>query len=592
MYRNFHIATYPHAEYLYYADLDTVEEAIRYFQKRLPLTKVYLETHRGMYDIEESKMRAVKELFHRYGIETGGAIAPTLSIPGHEKNTLYDVICYQDPVYRKAFLDIVRYTASLFDEIILDDFFFTSCKCPLCIDARGDRTWAEYRTDLMLQVSRDMKAAAADVNPGCRLIIKYPNWYESYRQCGYAPDLQKDVFDFVYTGTEARNPKYDPQHVQRYLSYSSFRRITGIVPGRNLGAWIDEGGSNNHINTWVEQAALSLFAGAKVLIACRDWMSFRYPTLTECPLQPVLGQQLKRIDSLLDKTGTPIGVSVYEPLEGSGEGQLINYLGMLGIPFEPSAVFREDAPVIFLTASAAADPQILTKLKSYVRNGGHAVATPAFVEAMSDRGIDEITNAQITNRRASAELFIADGYHRNQCIYCESREPVTFPVYTCSGGAWQAVSMVTEEAGFSILTEEFYGDGSFLILNIPDDYSQLYRLPEAVVAEIAAVLTRGLFVSLSAAPKYSLFVYDNQTFGLLSYRPHAGEVDISIRLEDASGIRDLETGEVFAPLTVDMHPEKRFDSAKIPEALTEQHYKVSIENGEFRFFEVLRKEHA
>ena len=47
MYRNFHIATYPHAEYLYYADLDTVEEAIRYFQKRLPLTKVYLETHRG-----------------------------------------------------------------------------------------------------------------------------------------------------------------------------------------------------------------------------------------------------------------------------------------------------------------------------------------------------------------------------------------------------------------------------------------------------------------------------------------------------------------------------------------------------------------
>ena len=131
-----------------------------------------------------------------------------------------------------------------------------------------------------------------------------------------------------------------------------------------------------------------------------------------------------------------------------------------------------------------------------------------------------------------------------------------------------------------------------LSVNIPDDYSQLYRLPEAVVAEIAAVLTRGLFVSLSAAPKYSLFVYDNQTFGLLSYRPHAGEVDISIRLEDASGIRDLETGEVCAPLTVDMHPEKRFDSAKIPEALTEQHYKVSIENGEFRFFEVLRKEHA
>ena len=187
MYRNFHIATYPHAEYLYYADLDTVEEAIRYFQKRLPLTKVYLETHRGMYDIEESKMRAVKELFHRYGIETGGAIAPTLSIPGHEKNTLYDVICYQDPVYRKAFLDIVRYTASLFDEIILDDFFFTSCRCEDCIKEKGQRTWADFRLKQMADFSEEMVRAAKEVNPKCNFIIKYPNWYESYQECGYNP---------------------------------------------------------------------------------------------------------------------------------------------------------------------------------------------------------------------------------------------------------------------------------------------------------------------------------------------------------------------------------------------------------------------
>lgn len=587
MYRNFHIATYPHAEYLYYADLETVEQAILYFQKRLPLTKVYLETHRGMYDIEESKMKAVKELFHRYGIETGGAIAPTLSIEGHEKNTLYDVICYQDPVYRQKFLGIVRYTASLFDEIILDDFFFTSCKCPMCIEAKGDQTWAEYRTELMLTVSRDMKEAAQSVNPDCRLIIKYPNWYESYRQCGYAPDQQQEVFDYVYTGTEARNPKYDPQHVQRYLSYSNFRRLTNLVPGKNLGTWIDEGGSNNHINTWVEQAVLSLFAGAKELIACRDWMSFCYPTLTECPLQPVLGHQLTRIDNILDKTGNPMGVSIYEPLEGSGEGQLVNYLGMLGIPFEPSGSFLEDAPVILLTASAASDSEILNRLKRYVGNGGCAVATTAFVEAMSGRGIEDITNAQITSRRVTGSLFIADGYERNQRVYCESKAPVTYPVYTCNGGAWQSVSMVTEEAGFSILTEEFYGNGSFVILNIPDDPSQLYRLPMEVVSEIAKTLTRGLFVNLNVSPKYSLFVYDNHTFGLLSYRPHGEEVDITIRMDGATGIRDLETGEAFAPVSGETKPQKRFDSAKIPEALTEQHYQVPLENGFFRFFEVL-----
>ena len=149
MFQQFKTASYAHAEYLCKTDLSMLKEKIEEFLTWLPLDKVYLETHRGIYDVPREKMEAIKELFASYGIKTSGGITSTLSIEGHEKHTIFDVLCYTDSVYRKRYLEIVRDTAKMFDEIILDDFFFTSCRCSECIEAKKDRSWPEYRLDLM-----------------------------------------------------------------------------------------------------------------------------------------------------------------------------------------------------------------------------------------------------------------------------------------------------------------------------------------------------------------------------------------------------------------------------------------------------------
>ena len=81
---------------------------------------------------------------------------------------------------------MVTYTAELFDEVILDDFFFTNCKCARCIEAKGTQSWTAFRLAQMAEVSQNLVVAPArEANPDVRLIIKYPNWYAHYHYTGY-----------------------------------------------------------------------------------------------------------------------------------------------------------------------------------------------------------------------------------------------------------------------------------------------------------------------------------------------------------------------------------------------------------------------
>lgn len=84
-FKNFNVAAYVHAEFLHFAELSDIEKGIAYFAKYLPLDKVYLETHRGLYDIPAEKMEAVKALFQKHGIRTSGGITSTIKIDGHGK---------------------------------------------------------------------------------------------------------------------------------------------------------------------------------------------------------------------------------------------------------------------------------------------------------------------------------------------------------------------------------------------------------------------------------------------------------------------------------------------------------------------------
>ena len=128
---------------------------------------------------------------------------------------------------------------------------------------KGNRSWSDYRLELMEEIAHLVCDTAKEVNPDCKCVIKSSNWFESWQETGYNPEKQKDIFDAIYTAAESRNPKMSQQHLPRYLRLFAFP-VSGKCSARKEqwrlgGQW----GQLNNINWYAEQVLLAVYAGAK-----------------------------------------------------------------------------------------------------------------------------------------------------------------------------------------------------------------------------------------------------------------------------------------------------------------------------------------
>ena len=355
-YSNFSLASYMFAYYAARVTDEELRQGMETYLRNVPLKKVYVENHRATTDVPVQRLREIRSIIESYGVQVSGGITSTVLVDVQQKPALFDTFCYTDPKHRAEYLRIVREDAEAFDEIILDDYFFTSCRCEMCLQAKGKKSWKEFRQEQMKAFSEEIVAEAKRVNPKVNFIIKYPNWYESHQATGYNPGIQQGIFDMIYTGTETREPFYATQHLQRYESYSVMRLLENAAPGRNGGGWIDLGGSSDNLNRFLEQAEFSYLGGAKEL------MMFNYPSLLNSPVLGAMDPFLRKVDAFLDQAGKPVGAAVWEPFDAEGEDQLCSYLGMCGAALELMPEFPEDAPC------GAADPAVR------LRGGGHGKA--------------------------------------------------------------------------------------------------------------------------------------------------------------------------------------------------------------------------
>ena len=86
------------------------------------------------------------------------------------------------------------------------------------------------------------------------------------------------------------------------------------------------------------------------------------------------------------------------------------------------------------------------------------------------------------------------------------------------------------------------------VLVIPENFADLYELPEAVLNAIRATVTSHLPVKLEAPGKVSLFVYDNGTFVTHSFSDEPVKVTAVLdaktaRVEDAVTKEKLSVAE-------------------------------------------------
>lgn len=580
-YHSFQLALYCTAKCLD-KPMEVLEEELAFFRRHLKLDKVYIENHRGDTSLSRERLEELKRFFVSQGLHTAGGITATLGgayRPGH--NRLLNNVCYTDTASRDRIREAAETAAAVFDELILDDFFFTSCTCGECRKQKGSRSWEEFRLALMAEVSEQVIIGPAKaVNPRIKVVIKYPNWNESYAESGYHTACQPDLFDGIYTGTETRDTAITQQHLPRYASYSLMRWMENAAPGRNGGGWFDALDCT-FVDYYLEQANLTVFGKA------RELALFCYSHLHDHVYVPALGHRLDKLDQLKPQLGQPVGACVYKPHQtrAPGEDHLYNILGMMGIPLElspavpladplavpltihsaerdsppphtPVATENPNVPVpaacgtLLVAADAAGDKDILAKVVQFLEDGGHLIMTSGFVSAMSGRGAGELAPVYPTGAYLEAQHY---ALHTDICSFHEFYpagygDRIRFPVLDFATNAtWQKIVAWNGPVNTPVLLSHPYGPGRVSVLAVPEQPSDLLKLPAEVTTQLRYAFTEGLLpFRLSGPSPVGLFAYNNSVFVLESFalQPAAWKAAVP----PGTALRQLTPATIAQPL--------------------------------------------
>lgn len=559
-YKNIKTAVYCRAyEVEMMGDQDWLKSVWDTLSSQVHIDKIYLETHRDLLIVDDAILNSAKKFFQDRGVEVAGGITYTI-----DEGNNFQTFCYTNPEDRKKVQEIAEHTAKHFDEFILDDFFFTSCKCDLCIEAKGDKSWTDYRLELMSSAATDLVINPSKlVNPNVEVVIKYPNWYEHFQGLGFNLEKEPPIFDGLYTGTETRD-RSGNQHLQQYLGYLVYRYYESLKPGENRGGWVDTGGLA-YMDRYAEQLWLTMFAKATE-VTLFDIRQMNWPINTSIrgdwdgifnfddmlkPVQidggdqfiptkmsRVAGYSFELVDNLIGYLGNPVAVKSYKPFHSVGEDYLQNYIGMIGIPIEIVSEFPENEKIVLLTETASFDPTIVDKIKRQLSKGANIIVTSGFYKAMQGKGIESIVELRVTDRKANVKQFAA-GFGVSSFSNSEMLIP---QMNYLTNDSWELISALDDTNGWPILHSADYSNGKFYVWTIPDNFVDLYQLPTPVLNTLRQTVASDLDVLIEGPGEVSLFVYDNNTFVLQSFLDE--EVTVNVVLDvDKQRITDIDLNE-------------------------------------------------
>lgn len=572
---------------------------------QVKVDKVYIESYRSGVVADDALLETVKKFFLDRGVQVAGGIAFTGTGGGGQ----FVSLCYTDAKDRALVRQVSQLTARHFNEIILDDFFFNNTKYDSDIAARGAATWTQFRLRLMDSVARNLVVGAArSVNPKVKVIVKFPNWYPHFQALGYDLDQEPKIFAGIYTGTETRDPVITDQHLQQYESYQILRYFDNIAPGRNGGGWVDTY-DIRYIDRYAEQLWDTMLAKAPQIVLF-EWADLLRPVrpgdraawsalpttfqmdeldkwhadsgaTAAANLATVAGYSLSRVNRVLGKLGTPIGIAAYRPYQSTGEDFLLNYLGMIGIPIDLHPEFPTKSKTILLTGSAKYDPAIVSKIQTHLQQGGNVIVTSGLLRALQGQWPQPSPIGRIAEIRTTGNVLSVSEYWGafgpgGGSSLGTSPALLVPEISFMTNDAWALVRGTANGRGAPLLLMDRYSKGVFYVLNIPENPTDLYSLPQPVLTAIRRYLLADFPVTIDAPAKVSLFAYDNGSFVVESYLDAPTTVTVLIK-DELAHLRNLATNEV-----VDGVPVPEFRRNPLPQA--KMKFKIEIPPHSFAAF--------
>jgi len=578
-YRNFGVAIYiPVFSTRQLADPKVLQQQYERIWSQVHFDKVYLEEYRSGVFADPASLARIVRFFKAHGIAVDGGITLTAADQGGPFRS-FD---YESPQDVATAERAVRMAASHFDTVILDDFTFYNTRSDADIRAKGSQSWTEYRLRKMRQVAQQLiLGTARSVNPHVKVIIKYPNWYEHFQGLGFDLDHEAQMFDYIYTGTETRDPVETYQLLQQYESYLIYRYYSNIRPdGGNLGGWVDTF-ETRYADRYAEQLWDTMFAkspeitlfswtqlasAAPAIAGERPWAgdatsfdwnamvgSFQAPAGSEAVpgWAHVAGYSLDEVDTFLGRLGSPIGIESYKPYQSSSDEDFLqNYLGNIGIPMDLTPHFPKGAPVVLLTENAALDPNLVQEIKGNLAAGGQVIITSGLLHALQHKGIEDVAEISYSGLPITARHYYGTfGPHGGGGLDVPGREnpPVIFPqIHFYTNDTWPLIRGEDSANSVPILLSTAYGRGELDVLNVPANMGDLYALPQPALDELRGWLAARFPLRIDAPARVSLFAYDNHTFIVESYRASPATVRVFVKA-GASRLVDLASGQSVLP---------------------------------------------
>ena len=498
------------------SDEDSFKKTMDYFAP-IKMKKVYLEgKNRGNEDVE--LLKKVAERFRAIGIVPAGAMVPTSDKGGP--------CCYNDPDDLASLEKRMRAQASVFDEIILDDWLFTICNCEKCLEGRGDMTWADYRTKLVLAKSiQYIIDPAKQVNPNVKVIIKYPNWYEGHRLNGYDVYNETNQFDQMAVGIETRIPETQDQHIPLYSGYIFQKWWASVDTSKWIGSWLDnydmKGGWDDY-NAQVWQAVLA--KTPEIILWCAGQL---YPSNPSSDVYPHFVKMLPEFDRVAGMLkGDARGVPIYLPYGSTGEYNIFGYLGEAGIPLTPVAQFPKDSKNAIFTLHSLQDPKLAEEMIQRLHDGHNLFMTWSLWNKLQD---SEFKNTISLNPHegfvTSSEFRTRAGWHQENV---KADRTFTFPrVETTTWPYVRAVAVIQEDYDFGVFLDVPYLNGHIYILNMPENSYDLFHLPVETLNIIRGVFNDELGFTLQAPGKVIVYPYGEKQYVL--YNIGDKEAQVALR---------------------------------------------------------------
>jgi hypothetical protein len=574
-FRHFGVAIYiPVAATRELADPQQLQRQFERIWSQVHFNKVYLEEYRSGVFADPASLARIAGFFRAHGITVDGGITLTAADQGGPFRS-FD---YENPQDVATAERAVRMAASHFDTVILDDFTFFNTRSDADIRAKGSRSWTQYRLEKMRWVAQHViLGTARSVNPHVKVIIKYPNWYEHFQGLGFDLDREARMFDYIYTGTETRDPIETYQLLQQYESYLIYRYYSNIRPdGGNLGGWVDTF-ETRYADRYAEQLWDTMFAkapeitlfswtqlasAAPAIAGERPWAadhtSFDWSAMEEAFHAPagseavpgwaaVAGYALAQVDGIVGQLGNPIGLQSYKPYQSSSEEDFLqNYLGNIGFPIDLTPHFPKGAPVVLLTENAAADPHLVPEIEGNLQAGGDVIITSGLLHALAKKGIENVAEIRYSGLPIAAHHYYGTfGPHGGGELDVPGRTnpPVIFPqIHFYTNDSWPLIRGEASANAVPLLLQTGYGPGELYVLDVPTNMGDLYQLPQPVLDELRGWLLARLPLRIDAPALVSLFAYDNQTFVVESYRASPATVRIFVKA-GASKLTDLASGQ-------------------------------------------------